>query len=636
MAVKKHGVHFDVTAENTTDRALRAVEDNLGRVNKAGMAVQRVLGTAFIATAAISAGRAFANAAIEAEQASKRLDAVIKATGSSAGMTRRELDEMADAMAESTQFDDEGLRNAMAQMLKFGDIQGDVFRRGIKVSADLAAFMGTDLQTAVQAVGKALASPAEGVGTLERQIGKLDPAVRSHIESLVQQNRLYDAQALVLKVLEGKIGGTAEALNSGLAKATTGVTKAWNEMLKAIGKTAAVQAPAKSSLGFLEQSFKDIKNIIESGDWVEKALAIMAFAGGWRGMKLTPPGVEQAPRQSVQGRIGGTSGGLDPELTGLPMSDADWMSFQNMLRMREEARKKAQQEREKRMSEDERAAQAIVDVEEMAAKDTAEAWGFYFKYLEGKREDVVHDIELQADGTIKATKRVITIQHGMSEEVIKSLVESAEISQQLAENMVYTWDKAGERIEVTREEFDEMAEAAKRADNIGRELGLTFSSAFEDAIVGGKKFSDVLKGLAMDIGRIAVRKTVTEPLADSFSKLFSGFDLGSFFNFGGGGDWGASTFASAGGFLAFAEGGRPPVGRPSLVGERGPELFVPDGAGTILPKGAFGGGPVFNIDMRGASVEAVARLERLVARLHGSIESRSLGAMRDARARGMA
>lgn len=34
---------------------------------------------------------------------------------------------------------------------------------------------------------------------------------------------------------------------------------------------------------------------------------------------------------------------------------------------------------------------------------------------------------------------------------------------------------------------------------------------------------------------------------------------------------------------AFAEGGRPPSGRPALVGERGPELFIPDTAGTIIP-----------------------------------------------------
>lgn len=37
------------------------------------------------------------------------------------------------------------------------------------------------------------------------------------------------------------------------------------------------------------------------------------------------------------------------------------------------------------------------------------------------------------------------------------------------------------------------------------------------------------------------------------------------------------------GFLGFAEGGEPPLGVPSIVGEKGPELFVPKQAGTIIP-----------------------------------------------------
>tara|TARA_R100001480_G_scaffold34929_2_gene46877 strand:+ start:1850 stop:3874 length:2025 start_codon:yes stop_codon:yes gene_type:complete len=59
--------------------------------------------------------------------------------------------------------------------------------------------------------------------------------------------------------------------------------------------------------------------------------------------------------------------------------------------------------------------------------------------------------------------------------------------------------------------------------------------------------------------------------------------------------------ALAGGALAFAmgfvnkikgfeKGGRPPVGRPSIVGEKGAELFVPDQAGTIVPNDKLGMG----------------------------------------------
>ena len=54
----------------------------------------------------------------------------------------------------------------------------------------------------------------------------------------------------------------------------------------------------------------------------------------------------------------------------------------------------------------------------------------------------------------------------------------------------------------------------------------------------------------------------------------------------------------------FANGGRPPVGRASIVGERGPELFVPDRSGTIVPNGAMGGANVtVNVDASGSSVE---------------------------------
>lgn len=44
----------------------------------------------------------------------------------------------------------------------------------------------------------------------------------------------------------------------------------------------------------------------------------------------------------------------------------------------------------------------------------------------------------------------------------------------------------------------------------------------------------------------------------------------------------------------FAAGGRPPVGLPSIVGEKGPELFIPDGPGTIIPNHQItsGGAPV--------------------------------------------
>ena len=56
-------------------------------------------------------------------------------------------------------------------------------------------------------------------------------------------------------------------------------------------------------------------------------------------------------------------------------------------------------------------------------------------------------------------------------------------------------------------------------------------------------------------------------------------------------------FSTITSFLGFADGGNPPVNQPSMVGERGPELFVPKTAGTIIPNNqlaAMGSGQTIN------------------------------------------
>lgn len=102
--------------------------------------------------------------------------------------------------------------------------------------------------------------------------------------------------------------------------------------------------------------------------------------------------------------------------------------------------------------------------------------------------------------------------------------------------------------------------------SIADQLGLSFSSAFEDAIVGGKGLSSVIKGLGDDILRITIRKSITEPLGGFFSSAVGGL---------------------FGGFKA--EGGPVSAGVPYIVGERGPEWFVPGQSGGIIPNGAKGG-----------------------------------------------
>ncbi len=95
----------------------------------------------------------------------------------------------------------------------------------------------------------------------------------------------------------------------------------------------------------------------------------------------------------------------------------------------------------------------------------------------------------------------------------------------------------------------------EKSNDAARELGLTFSSALEDAIVDFTSLRDVVKGLEQDLLRIGTRKLVTEPLANWATEMFKGLGSG-----GGGGDgFGAilgALFGGGGGGLSgvFASG----------------------------------------------------------------------------------
>lgn len=160
----------------------------------------------------------------------------------------------------------------------------------------------------------------------------------------------------------------------------------------------------------------------------------------------------------------------------------------------------------------------------------------------------------------------------------------------------------------------------RELEDAARALGLTFSSAFEDAVIGGKSLSEVLKSLAMDVGRIFLRKAVTEPLAAAGSDFFKSLGVG---------DWMKGLFK--------ADGGAVSASQPYIVGERGPELFVPGASGAIVPNHALRGGGGLTIeylDVRGADMAAVRRIERVVAEVNGSIERRAVAAVADERMRG--
>ncbi len=142
-------------------------------------------------------------------------------------------------------------------------------------------------------------------------------------------------------------------------------------------------------------------------------------------------------------------------------------------------------------------------------------------------------------------------------------------------------------------------EAAKKLKDSFAELGETIGSQITDALVsavnGTKSLGEAAKDILNDIANSLIKLGINSMLGN----MFSGTKIG--------------------GFLGFANGGRPPVGRPSVVGEKGPELFVPSSAGTIIPNSKLGGSTntniVVNVDASGSSVEGDEQEGRELGRM---------------------
>lgn len=140
----------------------------------------------------------------------------------------------------------------------------------------------------------------------------------------------------------------------------------------------------------------------------------------------------------------------------------------------------------------------------------------------------------------------------------------------------------------------ETDQLAQSADRMAGEV----TDAFESWVTGSEKalkaVSDMVSGVLLEMTRLAIQRSITEPLFAMFTDL-----LGSAFG---------SSLPSAAPVPKVAPvpsvgtphigpitrvtgramGGPIDMGRPYIVGERGPELVVPRSSGTVIPNGAGG------------------------------------------------
>ena len=134
-------------------------------------------------------------------------------------------------------------------------------------------------------------------------------------------------------------------------------------------------------------------------------------------------------------------------------------------------------------------------------------------------------------------------------------------------------------------------------------------------------FHDMVQGIIQDLVQLAVKRAIEQPLAGALFGAQNGsgnsFAAPGVVSLGSAapalfGAQGAplaqqaspsagllgSIFGGIGHLFGFAAGGEPPVGKASVVGEKGPELFVPKQPGTVIPNdmlGRLGGRPMTSV-----------------------------------------
>lgn len=189
----------------------------------------------------------------------------------------------------------------------------------------------------------------------------------------------------------------------------------------------------------------------------------------------------------------------------------------------------------------------------------------------------IKDAQDELNKTLPESQRVGLSQadliEGLRNRYAKLTYEVTQLNVQLAafrevgQPIGETQDKIVEKIKEQTVVSAQLNKLLEEQSKVAREAGQITAGAFENAILSGEKLRDTLQALAQDLLRLLFRQQITEPLAKG---------IGSFFK-----------------TLPFFANGGPITGnQPAIVGERGPELFVPSTSGRIISNSAMrsGGG----------------------------------------------
>jgi hypothetical protein len=194
-------------------------------------------------------------------------------------------------------------------------------------------------------------------------------------------------------------------------------------------------------------------------------------------------------------------------------------------------------------------------------------------------------------GIVEGSEEVREHLRQLEEQTLRAQGRIAEAIRLNADAQIRNWKLLAEEGKATAEESTRAivlvneraaAEIAALGDESKwrvREFGSAVAAAFEsrgiEALMNGR-LREGVRGFTKDLVELIIRLTVLKPLAEKIAEALGNIGKGK------GDAKGAFIGSLLGGLLGFESGGRPPMGRASIVGESGPEFFIPDVPGRIL------------------------------------------------------
>ena len=456
---------------------------------------------------------------------------------------------------------------------------GTLLKAAVKIGAVAAVLFGVD-----QAVQKVLES-GEGATPLEeftKKLGSLPAEWKQKYNALTQEQK-----NAVMKLSQGGVElQEAIARKGGDAPLKPATKAGWADQIAALDNIS--DAYKRVIDNQLEKYEADTKLIGSDQRMVEGTRLLTEFTSKYQD--------ELAKLDQKEKEINGAAKGGNQRETGAKLAqlkkereeikanyEAGKAQLEADIKDRQE-RTEAQKNWLQSLDEEINRRKAITDI-----TNSANLLGMS---ADAKRHaQIMNNFRAEAQARIDALNKDRGKDNQLSAEQEQAIFDAAE---ERAKTVVKVSDEATEKsrrfetgwAEAFQSYVDNATNAANAAGQIFNAVTSGMNSAIDKFVETGKfSFGDFAKSVIQDIMKIQLKMAAANVLKAS--------GIGSLFG--------------------FADGGDPPVGQASIVGERGPELFIPKSAGTIIPNEKLGGGTtshVTNIYNTVSAVDAksVARL----------------------------